>query len=643
VLILGGIPVLFFVVSVAALLSRPSPESGAAGLRESLLIASVAFGAWVVTGTEVLSLWHWLCPLPVLLWWVVPTLAMAPIVLSRGQYSRLHGRRGTTTAVDRDGLGLCLVGAVVLILLLTGAVAVVTPPNNFDSNVYHLPRQIYWIQQASVEHYAASRPKQLIMPPMAEFIGTHFLLLTGDDRWANLIQWFSLGMTALAASLIARELGAATSGQGLAALLVVTNPMAAMQAMNTKNDLVLSLWVCAAAYFALTTWTRPGRVPGRTVLLGASLGLVLLTKGSGFPIAVPIGLGAGLAVCARERQWIGAGLTVMLVALALNAGHFARNLAAFGSPISSARLHESLVNEAFSPAAIVSTVVRNLMLHAATPSEATNRVFGSATLRLHRWIGIDVNDPRTTFDHAHSRFSVEARPFDEDHAPAPFHLFLALTVAPFLLWRWRRDGLLVVAALTTCAAFVLFCAVVKWQPWNTRLHLPVVSLFAALGGALIGRARPAVVAAVAISSLLVVAPSLLWDRQKPLLGSPSIFTATREDNRLRNRPKLRKPLRCAVEAARRIAPQRVAITVTGEAWEYVLQHALLHDLERPPRLVPWGIHPDVRPLPSEAADLLVRINNSSREFRHEPSGTVYVSIERCGPYTLYIPAGDSGS
>jgi hypothetical protein len=208
------------------------------------------------------------------------------------------------------------------------------------------------------------------------------------------------------------------------------------------------------------------------------------------------------------------------------------------------------------------------------------------------------------------------------------------------LWRCRRDGLLLAAALTTCAVFVLFCAVVKWQPWHTRLHLPVVSLFAALGGTLFGRLRPAAVAAVAICALLVLAPSLLWGQQKPLLGSPSIFTATRDDNRLRTRPTLREPLRCAVEAARRIAPQRVAITVIGEAWEYVLQRALLDDLERPPRLVPWGVHPEVRPLPSEAVDLLVRINDASPKFRHEPSGTVYVSIERCGPYTLYVPSGD---
>lgn len=636
-LILGAIPILFFVVTVAALSPRRSLEPGVAGLRESLLIASVVFGMWVVTGTEALSRWHLLSPRPVFFWWAVPTVAVAVAARWSWHGWRPDGPIRTAAAAGNDALGLCFVGVVVLVLLVTGIVAAVTPPNNWDSQVYHLPRQIYWIEQASVEHYATPVLRQIMMPPMAEFVGTHFLLLSGGDHWANLIQWFALAMTALAASLIARELGAAMRGQSLAALLVVTNPMAAMQATNTKNDLVLSLWVCAAGYFALTVWTRPGGGPGRAVLLGASLGLTLLTKGTGLPFAVLLGAVAGLAIFARERRRIATGLTIGLVALALNAGHFARNLDEFGSPIGSGRVQKLLLNETLSPAVVASNVVRNLMLHASTPSERMNRALESVTIRLHRWIGIDPNDRRTTY--AETKFAVAHMPFNEDFAPAPLHLILAVAVAPVLLWRRRRDALLVAAALTTGGAFVFFCAVVKWQPYETRLHLPVASLFAALGGALLARARPVAVAAIAVVALLVVVPSLLWNGQKPLLGSPSIFTATWEENVLRTQRRLRGPLRCAVEAARRVAPQSVAIAVFGKGWEYLVQRALLRGLEHPPRFVPSSIHPDLRPRPLEAADLVVRINDSSPEFRHEPSGTVYAAVERCGPYTLYVPFG----
>jgi hypothetical protein len=641
VLILGCIPILFFVASVAVSFPRRSAEAGGAPLRESLLIGSVVFGMWVVIGTELLSLRHWLSPYPVLFWWTVPTVAVAAVA-RWGRHGRLpEGGPWAADAGARDVLGCCFVGAVAVVLLLTGTVAAVTPPNNYDAQLYHLPRQIYWIHQASVEHYPTFALRQIMMPPMAEFVGTQFLLLTGTDRWANLVQWFSLAMTAIAASLIARELGAAMRGQSLAALLVVSNPMAAMQATNTKNDLVLSLWVCATAYFALTVWTRPARPPGHAVLLGASIGLALLTKGTATPFVVPLGVAAGVAILARERQWIAAGLTISLVAVALNAGHFARNLDEFGSPVGSVRVQRLMMNETFSPAVVASNLVRNAMLHAAMPSQAVNRALRSATIRFHRWIGIHPDDRRSTLHEAH--FAVSHLPFDEDRAGAPLHLMLAAAVAPLLLWKRRRDVLLVAAALAVSAAFALFCVMLKWQPFHARLHLPVVSLFAAVAGALLDRARPVAVATIALATVLVVVPHVLWGWQKPLLGSPSIFTATWQENMLRTHPYLLKPLRCTVDAARAIAPQRIGITAAPWGWEYVVQQALLRGLARAPRFVPASTHRDLRPHALETADLVVRIDDLRRhKFANEPSKAAYVAVKRCGPYTLYVPRATAG-
>jgi hypothetical protein len=630
--ILSGTPVLFFLATVAVLLPRRCHE-GAAGVRESLLIAAVVFGMWVVTGTEVLSYWHRLSPGPVIVWWAVSTVATAAGSSWSWRGWRPHSSL-SRAAGERDALSDFCMGGVVLVILVTGIVAAVTPPNNFDSQLYHLPRQIYWIQQWSVEHYPTPVPRQVMMPPMAEFVGMHFLLLSGTDHWANLIQWFSLANTALAASLIARELGAARRGQSLAALLVVTNPMAAMQAENTKNDLVLSLWLCAAAYFILAVWTRRGCSPERAVLLGASFGLAMLTKGTAVPYLVPLGVAAAVAIIARERRRTVTAITMTLVALALNAGHFARNLGEFGSPFATPRVEGHLLNEALTPAVLASNVVRNLMLHAGTPSKALNHALGVGTIRFHRWIGIDPNDSRTTY--LGNKFDVSYQPFDEDRATAPLHLVLAVA-ASALLWRRRRPPLLVAAALTTGAMFVLFCALLKWQPWHARLHVPVVTLFAAVAGTLFGRERPSVVATIAVAALFVVVPSLLWSEQKPLLGKPSIFTASWEQNALRTQRRLFQPLRCTVDAARRIAPRSIGIIVFREEWEYLLQRALLRGLDRAPRFVPSSNYRDFRPRRLEPADLIIRINGPSGDFRQEESGTSYVAVQRCSPYTLYVP------
>ena len=87
----------------------------------------------------------------------------------------------------------------------------VAPPNNWDSLAYHLPRQIYWAQHGSLSPWVTFEWRQLDFPPFAEFVGLHFLLLTGADHWANLVQWFAWVMTMVAASLITAELGGTRS------------------------------------------------------------------------------------------------------------------------------------------------------------------------------------------------------------------------------------------------------------------------------------------------------------------------------------------------------------------------------------------------------------------------------------------------
>jgi hypothetical protein len=636
VALLGAICIVFFLAAAAALLSFEG-ESPRRPLRETLLIAAAVWGAWLMLGTELLSLVDALRWGPVSLWWLIPTAGLAALA---ARDRRWVGRlRADCASMRRPGwLNAAFIAAVGLVLVTTAVIAAVTPPNNWDSMTYHMPRQVHWMQQASVAHYATPEIRQVVMPPMAEFAGLHLMILSGGDLWANLVQWFALAMTALTASLIARELGARARGQSLAALLVVTNPMAAMQAVNTKNDLVLALWACAMAYFVLRVWTARRCPADRAALIGLTLGLMVATKGTGLIVGLPISLVAAVAILSAQR-WRGllTGAAIGVIALAMSAGHFSRNMQDFGSPTTPSKGVPglSLANETFTPVAIASNTIRNVSLHAGTPWDRVNAASESAIERLHNWMGIAATDSRTTY--LGLNFAVVRRNLSEDVAPTPVHMALALTVVPVLLVLQRRNRVLLVAALISYTTFLLFCIVLKWQPWHARLHLPIVCLFAPIAATALAEVwRGTLAAATAGLAMFVVAPSILWGEQKPLLGSPSIFTATWEENLFRTRTDLIEPLREAVDVIKRIEPRTMAILRVDNQWSYPFQRALLREMDRPPTFVSLGKHQaQRREYEFDAPDLV--LHTDGRALWMGAQGTRYVAGAHAGQHTVYVP------
>ena len=63
-----------------------------------------------------------------------------------------------------------LAGMILLIGGVTLMLALVCPPNNWDSQTYHLPRIEHWIQNGSLEFYRTDIDRQLEMPPFAELL-----------------------------------------------------------------------------------------------------------------------------------------------------------------------------------------------------------------------------------------------------------------------------------------------------------------------------------------------------------------------------------------------------------------------------------------------------------------------------------------
>jgi len=579
--LLSPLAALLLVLTPLVLLALSFRKRGA-GARESLLLGALAWGVALTLLTEALSALSLLTRGGVAAGWVL---------VSGAAYLALRRAPGTSgwsrIALPRlRGADALLAGGTAALLLLVGVVAVAAPPNTWDSLTYHMGRVVHWAQNGSVAPYPTHVQRQLFLNPWAEFALLHLYLLGGGDRLANLVQWGALAGCVAGVTLLARRLGAGRRGQLAAAAFCASAPMALMQASGTKNDLVVAFWLVCLADGVL----RGRQGTGPALAVGAALGLAMLTKGTGYVYAFPFLVWWSVARLRAEhaRALLPLGAAALL-ALTLNAGYYARNLEVYGRPLGPGAPEFPLANETFTPSALASNVVRNVMIHLGTPVGPVDLFLQRVTIHAHRAVGAPFDDPRTTWPG--TRFFVQGPSFQEDTAGNPLHVVVIVLSLGVLLARGelrRGPALPYFAALV--AAFLLFCLYLKWQIWHSRLHVGLFVLAAPAVGVALARGIGARAAGAA--GLLLLLAGLPWavrNAGRPLLGSASVLRVPRDEQYTAADPERGRDLRAA---ARFLAERRcrdVGVVIDEDGWNYPLSVALDRAAGRHVRLHHVGV------------------------------------------------------
>lgn len=458
--------------------------------RISAINAAVVWGVVVAISTEMLSAFDVLTRGWVLGIWVTIALLLFAFLGSRTQ-KEIQGQ----TSIAKSGGQITreyqlAIWAVGLMAAITGLIAFMAPPNTWDSMAYHMARVAHWIQNGTVRHYSTIYLPQLYHPPWAEFAIAHLQILSNSDRFANSIQWLSMVGCVLGVSLIAKLLGADCRAQVFSSVLIATIPMGIMQASSTQNDFVVAFWLVCFVVYVLriltkrSEWELKGSVAWEPVFgAGASLGLALLTKGTAYIYSAPFVVWFTF-VLMKRCPWraLQAGIAMVLIVAILNGGHFFRNVQLFGFPLTSGG--ESYLNELWTPSVLVSNIIRNISLHMGTPFTVANVAIEKVILWLHGMLGIAANDPRTSAWLIDMRFSIHRMDTVEDFAGNPLHvLMISVSIAAFIFHKSLRAQQYIVGYLVSVLAmFLLFNLLLKWQPWHSRLHLPMFVLFAPFVG-----------------------------------------------------------------------------------------------------------------------------------------------------------------
>lgn len=494
------------------------------GIRHWFLAAAVCCGSALAFSTEILSLFGALRRPWVAVFWT------GVVAISLRRRPKYRNPQWDTVVV------LCCI-ATGAIVGMTGVTAAFSPPNSSDAMAYHLPRVIYWAEQSNVRFFPTQYLNQIMLQPLAEYGMLHLYLLAGSDRLINFVQWFAALGSIVGVSAVARELGSNARGQAIAALFCATLPAGILAASGAKNDWVLALWMIAAVYFAIR-FNSGGRLRD-AILLGMAVGCAVLTKATAYLFLPPLLIAIFLAIRATPFVARLRGAWIALVfAVAINTPQYFRNYQLSGSIMGfdSAQGNGFFRwrNETFGWKQTSSNLLRNLSEQLGARSERWNQEIYQVVVSVHRRLGIDINDPATTW-----RWAEYHAPRNANHeadAPNRWHLLVLVALSCIGLWRaaGRGEWPRAMYAVGIFCGLLVFCFYLKWQPFTARLFLPLFVVGAPLAG-LMGDPRFGSARVMALSQVLFYALFLsgarlpaLQNWVRPLEGSRSVLHIPRQ-------------------------------------------------------------------------------------------------------------------
>lgn len=314
--------------------------------------------------------------------------------------------------------------------------------------------------------------------------------------------------------------GLSSRAQAFAALFCATLPNAILQASGAKNDCLLALWLACAVYFLSSH---------NAIFLGLSMGLALATKSTAYLFLPPILMAVALPHW-KSFRWRSAAAAA-IGAVLINAPQYIRNFRFSGSFLGPDSAQADGLfrwrNEHPGWKPVVSNLLRNASEQLGARSPRWNQSVYDAVIRAHRALGIDPQDPGTTW-----RWTRYVPPRNSNHeadAPNRWHLLLLCTAITMACVRRNKTWLLCAGGLIV--AFIAFCFYLKWQPFLARLEMPLFVLGAPLA-AFVFDAIPSTILQAALCLFLLnnARPALFENWTRPLKGPRSVLAMSRDRN-----------------------------------------------------------------------------------------------------------------
>lgn len=527
---------------------------------------------------------------------------------------------------------------VFLILAFTLIGALAYAPSFHDSLAYHITRVMHWLQNGSMAPYATSIDRQIGMAPFNAIVIMQSMAINGDDYFVNLPQWLAFAGCVCGAAHLCRQLGASDKARVLSAFYFCSLPIAIMQSGNSESSLIATFWLCVFTSSFLNWRESPGLHD--SAMLGASLGLAILSKGIAYPVALPFVICIAWKCLSRFKTCFLYGALAAAIILAINLPHFYRNYTATHSLVLSAE--RNIILKPY-PGLVAVNALFNFL---SQEPWIANLAPGKGWSNLAASLGVDDHDPVLFPWRGIETVRTNMVPSDID-GQSPLHAILILFFIPWLIWR-RPPGSGFYLGLV-CATFLVFFTLITWQPWVARLHLPFFLLCAPLMGVALTRLawskiRTGLLLGLGVTSFMPLffclehplGPTVVIEGYRPNIAH--FLTSSRDEQYFNLWRDIRKSYIAAANYLAEQKPAAVGVDLADDGQEYPLWAILRKKLgDKMPRIV----HA-IPPWPADGPEYIFRQRHSS--FSVMPNPEVFKKSD--GKYVKVFPAertGDEGN
>lgn len=547
-----------------ALFYHTSP--GNRSWRASFMRASILWGAYVAVNTELLSLFSALSTTALSLAWLILIGALTLLLYKRTPVFR------TAFVLPRYPLGLsktdsALIFCVAGIVIAVGMIALIAPPNTWDSMSYHMSRVAHWVQNKTVRFFPVSITRELWASPWAEYAIAQLQILSHSDRFSNMVQWWSMTGSIIGVSLIAQLLGATRRGQILSAVLCACLPVGILEGSSTQNDYAAAFWTVCCVYYAIQSLTE---IRYSTARLALAFALAVLTKTTTMVFLAPFILWITAAGLRKHgKTFLPVLFFLAAAAFALNFAQCARNYQLNGNIFSLTSESQSVQNKTYTVQGAISNAARYVGLNLAVNNDPLNKTIESVIVGAHHLLNWNVADPRYTA--ADEYRVVYSRHEDSAGNTAATLMLVAATILFLFCYRRSCSAHVLPYLLSWTAGFLLFCLALKWQPWGNRLLLPLAVLSTPFIAIVLEKVHHRAGTIIACTLIIFSLPWVLDNTSRPILSKDnSIVTKDRNEQYFANTPGMYFSYRRAAEEIANSGCKDVGLVMGPNSWEYPL-------------------------------------------------------------------------